>query len=103
MFFTEVIAAIFNLMLGFESLEFNLYSSSYGPFDSQDCHSLGSLIVYVHNLELVFNWETERIWTRVFRRSCSCICELDVRLLNHPNWTSTAQVMVHLIPRTATA
>ena len=103
MFFIEVITAIFNLILGFESLEFDLYSSSYGPFDSQDYHSLGSLIVYVHNLELVFNWEIERICTRVLRRSCICICELDVRLLNHPNWTSTAQVMVHLIPMTAIA
>ena len=28
-------------------------------------------------------------------RNCRCICELDVRLLNHPNWTSTARVMVH--------
>ena len=27
--------------------------------------------------------------------NCSCICKLDVRLLNYPNWTCTAQVMVH--------
>ena len=26
------------------------------------------------------------------------IFELDVRLLNHQNWTSTAQVMVNFIP-----
>ena len=43
----------------------------------------------------VFNWETDRIWTRVLHRSCSCIYKLDVRLLNHPNQTSTTQVMVH--------
>ena len=40
----------------------------------------------------VFHWEIESIWTRVLYRNCSFICELDVRLLNHPNWTST---MVH--------
>ena len=42
-----------------------------------------------------FGWETKGIWTHVLHRSCNCICELDVRLLNHPNWTSIAQVMVH--------
>ena len=36
-------------------------------------------------LGLVSDWETEGIWTRVLHRSCSCICELDVRLLNHLN------------------
>ena len=35
------------------------------------------------------------MWTQVLHRNCSCIYELDVRLLNHPNWTSTTQVMVH--------
>ena len=43
----------------------------------------------------VFSWENEKLWTHVLHRSCSCICELDVRLLNHPNLTSTAHVMVH--------
>ena len=34
-------------------------------------------------------------FTRVLHRSCICIYELDVRLLNHPNRTSTTQVMVN--------
>ena len=56
------------------------------------------LILILHTgrtLAPVFDWETEGIWTRVLHRSCSCICELDVKLLNHPNWTSTTHVMVH--------
>ena len=57
----------------------------------------------VQNLELVFGWEMEGIWTRVLHRSCSCNCELDVRLLNHQNLTSKTQVMVHFIPETVTA
>ena len=36
-------------------------------------------------------------WIQVLHRNCSCICELDVRFLNHPNWTSTTQVMVHFL------
>ena len=32
---------------------------------------------------------------RVINRSCSCICKIDFRLLNHLNRTSKAQVMVH--------
>ena len=47
------------------------------------------------SLGLVFDWEKEEIWACVFHISCSCIYELDVRLLNHLNWTSTTQVMVH--------
>ena len=31
----------------------------------------------------------------VFHGNCSCLSELDVRLLNHPNLTSITQVMVH--------
>ena len=49
---------------------------------------------YVFNLGLVFNWEIEGIWTHIHHRSCSCICKLDVRLLNHQNQTSTPQVMI---------
>ena len=49
----------------------------------------------VRTLGLVFGWEMEGIGTRVLHRSCSCICELDVRLLNQPIQTSTFQVMVH--------
>ena len=43
------------------------------------------------------------IWTQVIHRNCSCISELDVRLSNHPNWTTIAQVMVHFIPGTIAA
>ena len=39
--------------------------------------------------------EIEGIWTGVLLGNCSCNCELDVMLLNHPNWTSITQVMVH--------
>ena len=49
----------------------------------------------VQILGLDFGWETEGVWTRVLHRSCIFICELDVRLLNDPNWTYIAQVMVH--------
>ena len=42
-----------------------------------------------------FLLKKEGILTSVFHGNCSCNCELDVRLLNHPNWTSIAQVMVH--------
>ena len=55
MFFIEVVATIVNLMLGSESSKLDLYNSSYGPFYSRDCHSLGCLIVSLHNLELVFS------------------------------------------------
>ena len=48
-------------------------------------------------LRQVFDWENEGLWTHVLHRSCSCIRELDVRLLNHLNWTSTTQVMVHFL------
>ena len=50
----------------------------------------------------VFGWGMEEIWSRILYRSCICNCELNVRLLNHPNWTSTAQVMVHFILETVT-
>ena len=73
------------LVTTFESPKLDIYSSSYGPFHSRDCHNLGCLIVYVQNSGLVFGWETEEIWTRVLHRSCSCNCELDVRPLNRPN------------------
>ena len=46
-------------------------------------------------LAMVFSWQTKGIWTRVPQRSCSYINELDVRILNHPNWTFTTHVMVH--------
>ena len=37
------------------------------------------------SLGLVFGWETEGIWACVLHISFTYICELDVRLLNHPN------------------
>ena len=48
-------------------------------------------------LGYIFGGETEGIWTSVLHGNCNCICELDVRLLNHPNWTFIAQVMVHFL------
>ena len=42
-----------------------------------------------------FRLEKWRIWTSILHENCICIRELDVRLLNHPNWTSITQVMVH--------
>ena len=45
----------------------------------------------------VCSWENEGIWTRVLHRNCSYIYELDVRFLNHSNWTSTSQVIVHFL------
>ena len=102
MLFIEVVAKIVNLMLILESPKLDLYILSYGPFYSRDCHSLGCFIIYVQNSGLVFSWEMERIWTHVLHKSCICIFELDVRFLNHPNGTSIAQFMVHLIPGTTT-
>ena len=46
-------------------------------------------------LGLIFRWEIKGFWTRVLHVNSSYISELDVRLLNHQNRTSTAQVMVH--------
>ena len=34
---------------------------------------------------------------RVLHRSCICIDKLDVRFLNHLNWTSTIRVMIHFL------
>ena len=47
--------------------------------------------------------EKGRILTRILLGNCSCITELDVRLLNHPNLTSITQVMVYFLglPQTA--
>ena len=45
-------------------------------------------------LGLVFRWEIKGIWQCVLQENCRLISELDVRLLNYPNWTSIAQVMV---------
>ena len=42
-----------------------------------------------------FRLEKEGIWTSILLGNSSCNCELEVRLLNHPNWTSITQVMVH--------
>ena len=37
---------------------------------------------YWPDFRIGFGWENEGLWTRVLHRSCSCVCELDVRLLN---------------------
>ena len=46
-----------------------------------------------------FMLEKEIIWTSVIHEDCRLSCELEVRILNYPNWTSIAQVMVHLISK----
>ena len=46
------------------------------------------------SLGLIFSWEKWGNWTSVPNGNCSYISELDVRLLNHPNWISITQVMV---------
>ena len=44
-----------------------------------------------------FRLEKEEIWTSVPHGNCSSDCELDVRFLNHPNWTFIDQVMVYFL------
>ena len=36
-----------------------------------------------------------RIWTSILQGNCRSIGEFDVRILNHLNWASITQVMVH--------
>ena len=57
----------------------------------------GNCLVVFWTLELVFGWEIKGIWQCVPQVNCSHISELDVRLLNYPNRTSIAQVMVRLL------
>ena len=66
-----------------------------------DCLVLTLYIVQI--LRMIFCWEKEEIWTSVLHGNGSYIIELDVRLFNHLNWTSTAQVIVHFIPEIAIA
>ena len=44
-----------------------------------------------------FRLEKEGILTSVFHGNCSYNCELDVRFLYHPNWTSITRVMVYFL------
>ena len=46
-------------------------------------------------LGLIFGLEKWGNWTSFLHGNCSCISELDVRLLNHQNQTSITRVMVH--------
>ena len=48
------------------------------------------------NFRTSFRVGTKGIWSCVFHVNCSHISELDVRLLNYPNRTSIAQVIVCL-------
>ena len=50
-----------------------------------------------------FQSEKEGIWTSVLHGNCNFNCELDVKLLNHPNWIFIAHVMVHFsgLPQSA--
>ena len=66
-----------------------------------DCLVLTLYTVQI--LRMIFGWEKEGIWTSVLLGNGSYIIELDVRLFNHLNWTSTAQVIVHFIPEIAIA
>ena len=44
-----------------------------------------------------FRLEKCRIWTCILQGNCSSIFEIEVRLLNHPNWTSISHVMVRFL------
>ena len=57
------------------------------------------LTICIQVLGLIFGGEKEVIWTSVLDDNCSRSCEIEVKLLNCPNWTSIAQVVVHLISR----
>ena len=57
------------------------------------CSILTLYIVQI--LGLIFDWEKEEIWSSVLHGNCIFNCELDVRFLNHQNWTSITQVIVH--------
>ena len=50
---------------------------------------------FAFNLGLIFGWEMKGILARVLHRSCSFICDLNVRLLNNSNQTFIAQLIVH--------
>ena len=85
MFFMEVIEASVKLMYAFESPKLDLYNSSYDPFSRT---ATGCPVLTIHTVQilgLIFDWEKEGIWAIILHRNCSCISELDVRLLNHPN------------------
>ena len=60
-------------------------------------------MLHMHNFGDDFQLENEGNWASVLLVNCSCNCELKVRLLNYPNWTSIAQVMVRLISEIVTA
>ena len=49
----------------------------------------------VQILGLIFGREKWGNWTSFLHGNCSYIGEIDVRLLNHRNWTSITRVMVH--------
>ena len=51
----------------------------------------------VQILGLIFSQEKWGNWTSILHGNFSCISELDVRLLNHQNWTSITQVKVHFL------
>ena len=103
MFFIEVVTSIIILNLGFlitqiGPLQLKLWSISFPGLPQLRlfnclCEEFGT----------GFRLGNRGIWTRVLHRSFSGICEIDVRFLNHPNWTSVAQIMVYLIPGTTIA
>ena len=55
------------------------------------------------SFEADFWLEKEGIWTSVLHDNCSQSFELEVMILNYPNWASITQVMVYLISGIVTA
>ena len=91
-FFIEIVYESVNLMLGLNHLNWTSIAQVMVLFPGLPQLRLFNSLCQI--LGLVFGWETEGFWTHVLYRSCICIFELDNRLLNHLNWTSTTQVMV---------
>ena len=52
---------------------------------------------YALSLGLIFNKKKWGNWTSFLYGNFIFIREIDVRLLNHSNWTSIAQVMVNFL------
>ena len=78
MCFIEIVAAIVNLMLDFESPKLDLYSSSCGPFSgTATCYPI--LTLYnVQILGQIFGWKKGGFWASVLHRNYSCIYKIDV-------------------------
>ena len=73
-----------------------MYFCPKGLFDKKKKKGVVGMM-HMHSFRADFRLEKKGIWTSVLLLNCFFNCELEVRLLNYPNWTSIAQVMVHLI------